>query len=142
MPTVSEQEKLYKLARKKAKAKKGFYRHFTLYLIISVFLFLLNSVEPYSAWWCFYPIASWGTAVAIHYFMLFGLPFTKAGTSEWEAKQVQKELAKLQASTPLPLKSAPSQTISSAKLDERLELREVAEKELLKESGYSREDLV
>lgn len=148
-------QKLYRLAQRKAKAKKWFYRHLALYGVFSTFLLLMNLLDGGSLielWslWALYPILSWGTVVAVHYLWLFGIPFLdKAGTREWEAAQVEREFAKLQAATgaPLPLQApvsaAKKVAVNSQQLDEHLELREVPKKQkALLSDGYKQEDLV
>lgn len=128
-------------ARKRVRAKKWFYRHFSIYAVFSLFFFFMNMViDGTHDIWFIYPVLSWGTIIATQYLMTFGLPFTKAGTKEWEEKELAKELAKV-APAVLPLAQAIDKGVD---MDEHLELREVAEvaAEKAKEPIYRTDDLV
>lgn len=87
-------EEYYK-AKKRVKRKKEFYQHLTAYLIIIGFLFTLNMlVDPYDSWFIF-PALGWGVGLAFHFIGVFGLPGTKILTSEWEEREIEKEMDKL-----------------------------------------------
>lgn len=137
----------YGQARKKVRAKKLFYRHFSAYAVLILFFFLMNLTEGLHDIWWIYPALSWGTLVLLHRLWVFGLPFTKAGTKEWEEKEIAREMAKINA--PLPLAAAPQDDLLSAApviqesvdIDDHLELKEVArQKEELR--AYGKDDFV
>ncbi len=50
--------------------------------------------------WFFYPLLPWGIGLMIHYLVVFGLPFTKILTAEWEQQELQKELERLEKVSP------------------------------------------
>ena len=81
-------------ARRKVRSKKWFFRHFSIYLVISIFFFCMNMLDSPHDPWFLYPVISWGTLIGIQYLWTFGLPFTKAGTREWEERELARELAK------------------------------------------------
>lgn len=84
----------YRRARKKVKAKKGFFYHLASYAIVIGFLFCLNLVtSPFDMWWIF-PAMGWGVGLAFHYLGVFGFPFLNIGSEEWEEKEMEKELRK------------------------------------------------
>lgn len=110
---------IHELARKRVAAKKGFYQHFTIYLIVSSILLLINLIpfftewfvhNPdapldevirellffYPYWWCQYPIMGWGISIAIHGFMVFGVPSIGKFDGKWEERAIQKEIKHLQ----------------------------------------------
>jgi hypothetical protein len=135
----------YEQARKKVRAKKWFYRHFSTYAVITLFFFLMNATEGFNDVWWVYPAMSWGTLVLLHRLWVFGLPFTKAGTKEWEEKELARELAKMNVPFPL-VAPAPSfedeeQENLNLNMDDHLDLKEVRPK---KETApnYLRDDLV
>lgn len=109
----------YKLAKKKVKKKKGFYQHFSVYLAVIGFLAFINfATEPWDIWFIF-PAASWGIAIVIHYLNVFGFPFTKGiMTPEWEEREIEKEMEKLDLQNP------PRQRTAPPEMNEELELKE------------------
>ncbi len=85
----------YKLAQKRVKAKKGFYSHLVVYLIVNAFLFAVNLFTFHGHYWFVYPLLGWGVSVAIQFFTVFGLPGTGRMDEKWEAKEIEKELQKM-----------------------------------------------
>ena len=66
-------------ARKKVRAKKWFYRHFSLYTVVITFIASMNMLDNYMIEpWFLYPALSWGMVIALHYLWVFGFPGTKA----------------------------------------------------------------
>jgi len=132
----------YKLARKRVKKKKRFYRHLSIYLVMSAFFFLLNVLaDPYE-WWFFFPMLGWGIFLAIHYVSIFGITKQRLGTTEWEERELKKEMQRMGIAPPHAKKPSMEQ-ISKAKeqfnLDDHLELKEI-NKEKVKQ--YDEEDFV
>ncbi|NNE30007.1 MAG: 2TM domain-containing protein [Saprospiraceae bacterium] len=84
----------YKAAKKRVKAKKGFYGHLTSYVITNVMMMLLMAFNGAVSNWI--PVAlMWGIGLAWHYFGVFGLPFVgNVNSKEWEERQLEKELEK------------------------------------------------
>ncbi len=100
----------YTKAKRRVQKKKGFFSHLSIYLVMSVFFVIINAMEPHEVW-CVYPIASWGIGVAIHYLGVFGFPFTRILSDEWEEEEIAKEMDRLEHDYPLE--------------EDHLELREV-----------------
>lgn len=92
-PTLEE------IAVRRMKRKRGFYRHLGIWLSISLtFLAFLTLIgEPLRA---VFEMAGvfllWGAAVAIHYVVVFGLPFFGFGGPEWEERQFNREMDQLE----------------------------------------------
>jgi hypothetical protein len=74
----------YENARKKIKAQKEFYKHLTIYVVMSVFFFLLNASTSFGHWWFQWPVLGWGMGVVFHYFDVFGFPGAGDIPQEWE----------------------------------------------------------
>lgn len=130
-------------ARRKVRSKKWFFRHFSIYLVISLFFFSINVLDDgLSDAWFLYPVISWGTLVAIQYLWTFGLPFTKAGTREWEERELARELAKSGVHYQKE-EEPPVQRLmpNSVNIDDHLELQEVS-KEKVVDPVYRNDDLV
>lgn len=81
------EDKRYKRAKEKVEKLKGFYIHFTIYLImVPVFIFL--NIRSGSFPWAIFPIGGWGWGVIGHAAETFGWNpiFNKA----WEAKKIDE----------------------------------------------------
>ena len=116
------EERYYNQARKQVKKKKRFYRHLTSYIIINFFLFAINQMtDPFEQWF-FFPLLSWGVAIAFHYINVFGLPGNKALSPEWEEKEIQKEIYRLKKEDSLRYDRPIDHEITVP--DEELELKE------------------
>ena len=85
----------YKIAKKKVKAKKEFYRHLTSFVIVNTFLFALNMFTSPFHYWFIYPLMGWGLGLASHYFSVFGIPGAGSLDEQWEEKEIEKELRKM-----------------------------------------------
>ena len=83
-------------AKKRVKMKKGFYAHFSSYVIINAFLFFINASTGGEVWFI-WPLMSWGVALAFHYIGVFGFPGSGIGGSDWEERQLEKEMKALGA---------------------------------------------
>ena len=84
-------ELVRKEAKKNVAAKKAFYVHFGVYVIVILFLALINLLtldDGGREWWFFYPLLGWGVGVSIHYLTVFGFPGTDILTKEWEAEEM------------------------------------------------------
>lgn len=108
---------IYELARQRVVRKKLFYQHLTVYLAITIFLFLLNATffvkfgwnyDPdkrttdiikeilnYRYWWFQYPLLGWGTLMFIHYCTAFGIPMVGYFDEKWEVAAIEEEAKRL-----------------------------------------------
>lgn len=118
-----------KIARRRVRRVKGFYSHFTSWMIFGVFFIVMNLWTDPHEFWAIYPIVSWGVVVAFHAIGVFGLPWMGP---DWEARMIERELERLDRVDHLYDGSARDEveTISpSSKYldppDERFELRRV-----------------
>ena len=83
---------------KRVKRKKGFYKHLNSYVGVVLGLFFLNIVTG-GAWWFQYTAASWGIAIIIHYFSVFGLPKIGPLDEEWEDNEYDREYNRMRKSS-------------------------------------------
>ena len=88
----------YKAAKKKVKEKKAFYYHLSTFIIVNLFLFGLNMLTSPFHYWFLYPLMGWGVGLASHYFTVFGVPGAGSLDETWEAKEIEKELRKMDKS--------------------------------------------
>ncbi len=87
----------YRKARRRVRAKKGFYYHFAVYFCIISFLAFVNVADFDGEVWFVYPMMAWGIAIAMHYVGVFGIPGSKKLLSkEWEEREMERELRKFE----------------------------------------------
>lgn len=118
-------------ARRRVKEKKKFYTHLTTYLAMGGFFFTLNVLTSPGNWWFYWPMLGWGIGVAIQYFKVFGIPGSGLGSPEWEERELEKEMKRLN----------PDREKAGLDLDSHLELREL-DANPQKEASYRKDDLV
>jgi hypothetical protein len=87
------EEEAYHKAKKKVKAKKGFYMHFGSFCATTLFLFTINFLTSPNFWWFLFPTLGWGIGIVSHYIAVFGI----AGPSgeDWEEQELEKEMRKI-----------------------------------------------
>ena len=132
-----------KKARKRVRAIKGFYIHAFTYVLMGVFFFLMNmTTDPWDMWF-FYPMIPWGVGLSFHYLAIFGIPGTRILTKEWEEREYERQLEKLEGST------YTDDYRYTRNEDRYLEYRELSEEETLElrkmqrdPNRYLNEDLV
>ncbi len=123
-------EERYKIAKKRVKAKKEFYSHLTTFLVMGGFFLTLNLITSPRAMWWYWPMLGWGIGVAMHGLKVFGLPGSGAGGTDWEEREIQKEMDRMDPNN--------SRSGSSVDIDKRLELQEAKKGD----SSYRKDDLV
>jgi len=129
-------ESAYLKVQKKVKAKKDFYFHLGIYLIIILFLTILNWLTNdghHDVWWVAFPAVSWGTAVAIHALAVFLFSGDGLLGEEWEQKKIEEELRKRGYSR--DYNALPES--NEININDHLELKEVE-----KRTNYNEQDLV
>ena len=83
----------YLRAKKKVKAKKGFYGHLAAYVFVNLFMLVITMTQGEGLNWLI-PMSGWGIGLGMHYIRVFGWPGSGAGSLDWEEKELQKELEK------------------------------------------------
>ena len=81
----------YKIAKKRVKKIKGFYRHLSTWLVFCAFFVFLNIMGHSHNFWAMWPIAGWGLGVAMHAIGVFGMPGLG---KNWEEKLMEREMAR------------------------------------------------
>ena len=127
----------YKEAKKRVKAKKGFYSHLSVFIAVTVFFVILNLVSSFNGnreLWFFYPILPWSIGLIIHYLTIFGFPGSRALSKEWEERELEKEMERLER-----LKYPKPSRKHKQEEEETLELNEL---ERIRRKGWDDEDFV
>jgi uncharacterized protein (DUF486 family) len=88
------EEEMQKVARQRVEAKKGFFIHLLMYVVINAFLvfiwWMTTGGNDYP--WFLWVIGGWGIGVIANAIAVFVGP--KHG-SEWEAREMDKEMENL-----------------------------------------------
>jgi len=89
---MNEEEIKYQRAKKRAEALGAFYMHLGVYILVNLFLFLLNMIVSPDTIWFYLPLLGWGIAIVVHAFSVFGagLPFG----ADWEEKKIGEIMEK------------------------------------------------
>ncbi len=89
--TNTDQERYLK-AKKKVNEIKGFYGNLTSYVLVNLFLFILNMVTSPEHLWFFWPLLGWGIGIIIHGMKVFNhLPFFD---KDWEERKINEFMEK------------------------------------------------
>ena len=67
--TLTQDNDLERLARKRAGAKMGWYIHASVYVLVNLMLAVLSSMSDRS--WAIFPALGWGLGLAIHGVVVF-----------------------------------------------------------------------
>ena len=91
----------FDIAKKRVEEKKKFYQHLSTYVVMSIFFYMINYFSNINSgsdrWWFYWPMLGWGLGLALHYVNLFGIPgIVDEMSPEWEEKQIQAELRRLE----------------------------------------------
>ena len=114
-----------KKAWKKVKAIKRFYIHGSIFIIMGLFFFFMNMVtDPFDMWF-FFPMIPWGTILAFHYLLVFGIPGTGHLSSEWEEREFERQMDRLGGEYP------PYTTDDDLRLGTHLPYTELSDEEAL-----------
>jgi hypothetical protein len=88
------EEEVQKIARQRVEAKKGFFIHLAVYVIVNIFLafvwWFTSNGEGYP--WFLWVIAGWGVAIVINAVTTFIGPKHGSG---WESREIKKEVERL-----------------------------------------------
>ena len=127
---IGMNQQLMKKAQKRVEEKKGFFGHLGVYLAMSIFFLVMNLLTWDGEFWFFFPLLPWGVGLLIHYFSVFGLPFGRVLSPDWEDQQLAREVKKLQQK---------STGRSGAREDDHLELKELEKR---RAQDWQEDDLV
>ena len=76
MPTEMSEQEIYEEAKKRVKAKRGFYRHLVIYLVVNIVLIIvwalsggptIGSGDWTGGKWFLWPLTIWGVFVVFNF---------------------------------------------------------------------------
>lgn len=132
MPTHQE---IREQAKKRVEAKKGFYVVALVFAAISAILVIISlTLHGWAAFWVRFPILIFALVGGILYVSIFGLPGSGVLSSDWEEREIEKEVYNLYRQNRNRIPPADELT-----QEERLELKEL---ERLKKKWEDGDDFV
>lgn len=93
MTRQMSEEEIYEEAQKRVEAKKGFYRHFVIYVVVNIMLVLIWAFPAGGGYpWFFWVMGGWGIGVLFNFIEVFVWPKRRdKGAIEKEAEKIRKE---------------------------------------------------
>ena len=92
MSVQMSEEEIYHEARKRVEAKKGFFIHLTVYIIVNIMLVLIWAFPGGGGFpWFVFPLGGWGIGILFHFLGTF--VFSRQ--TDWERKAIEKEAERL-----------------------------------------------
>lgn len=88
MEKINTEYERYQRAKKQVKEIKGFYIHFTIFLLTMGFLIYINLKYSPEYLWFFWTMLGWGIGVASHAMKVFNwFPFL---SKDWEQRKIKQ----------------------------------------------------
>ena len=87
MDTTNEK---YKRAKQRVDDVKGFYVHLFIYIVVNVFLFIMNVLLTPGEWWFYFPLIIWGVFGILFHFLEVFVVENKIFGKEWEEKKIKE----------------------------------------------------
>lgn len=86
------EEERYNLAKKRVQEVKGFYGNLTAYIVVNVFLLIVNLLTSPEHLWFYWPMLGWGIGVVFHGLRVFNyMPFLGKDWEERKMKEFMEE---------------------------------------------------
>ena len=72
MTTGMTEEQIYEQAKKRVEEKKGFFIHFTVYIVVNIMLVLIWAFAAGGGFpWFIFPLGGWGIGLLFHFLGVF-----------------------------------------------------------------------
>lgn len=88
MEQFNEEYERYLRAKKQVDEIKGFYGNLVAYIIVNVFLMIINLKYSPEYLWFFWPLLGWGIGVAFHGMKAFN--YTPFLGKDWEQRKMKE----------------------------------------------------
>ncbi|MEY2950322.1 MAG: 2TM domain-containing protein [Saprospiraceae bacterium] len=89
------------MKKNKRKPEEEFKQHLGAFIIISVFLFLLNMFTSPSTWWFKFPVLGWSVGIAFHYLDVYGFPGMGKQTRYTDIQDQSEQPTKISGRLPM-----------------------------------------
>jgi 2TM domain len=92
METNYNNDERYFQAKKRVEEIKGFYGHLTSFILVNIFLFVMNIVTSPNELWFFWPTIGWGIGLLFHGMKVFG--YSPFFNKDWENQKIKEFMEK------------------------------------------------
>lgn len=82
-----DENQRYQKAKERVEELKGFYIHLIVYVLVNLFLFVLNMLTSPRYLWFYWPLIGWGIGVVGHAFSVIG--------KGWEDRKIKELMQKM-----------------------------------------------
>jgi len=101
MTSQMSEEEVRQLAESRVARKKGFFVHLLVYIVVNAFIVVIWAITASASgvWfpWFAFPLAGWGVGLLFHCMGVFVFP---KGGSDWERREIEKEIGKIKQTSP------------------------------------------
>jgi hypothetical protein len=80
----------YQRAKRHVAALRAFYLHLAVYVLVNVFLFLINILTSPRSLWFYWPLLGWGIAIVAQAVSVFGFGGRGWLGQDWEERKVRE----------------------------------------------------
>ena len=87
-PDNDKMSAIEKEAREEVEEIQGFYIHLGVYILVNVFLVVLNLITSPEYFWAIWPMLGWGVGLGAHAVTIFGL--FGIGSQDWQERRVRE----------------------------------------------------
>ena len=93
MSKQMSEDEIYEQAKKRVAAKRGFYAHLTVYVVVNIILVLVWAFAAGGGFpWFIFPLVGWGIGLLFHGLGVFAFGQTSDRASiEKEAERIRRE---------------------------------------------------
>ncbi len=88
METNYNEEERYYQAKKRVEEIKGFYGNLAAYILVNIFLIILNLATSPKYLWFFWPMLGWGIGLLFHGMKAFN--YTPFLGKDWEERKLKE----------------------------------------------------
>ena len=92
--TQMSEEAIRKIATDRVRAKKGFYSHLTIYIVINLMLVAIWFFTGAGYFWPMWVMLGWGIGLVIN-----GVAVFSRRDTGWENREIEKEVEKIKKSS-------------------------------------------
>jgi len=89
---VDNYDEKYKRAKERVADVKDFYIHLVIYIVINIFLFIVNMVATPEILWFYFPLVFWGIFGILFHFLEVFVFENKIFGKKWEEKKIKQYL--------------------------------------------------
>jgi len=93
MSKQMSEDEIYEQAKKRVEEKKGFYIHFTVYVVVNIMLVLIWAFAAGRGFpWFVFPLGGWGIGILFHFLGVFVFERkSDRAAIEKEAEKIKRE---------------------------------------------------